>query len=48
MVKNYTIKGDNTTILVDELPKNIQEKVKEGIKVTSLSELYGFLENYSS
>ena len=37
-----------TSILVDELPEKIQEKVKKGIKVTSLSQLYGFLENYSS
>lgn len=37
-----------TTILVSELPEELQEKVKNGIKVTSLGQVYGFLENYSS
>lgn len=37
-----------TTILVNELPEDIQEKLKDGIKVTSLGQVYGFLENYSS
>lgn len=46
--------GDNTTIyeyttiLVSELPEDIQKNVKKGIKVTSLGQVYGFLENYSS
>ena len=46
--------GDNTTvyeyttILVSDLPEDIQENVKKGIKVTSLGQVYGFLENYSS
>ena len=39
---------DYTTILVSELPEDLQEKVKKGIKVTSLGQVYGFLENYSS
>lgn len=37
-----------TTILVNDLPINIQKQVKKGIKVTSLGQVYGFLENYSS
>ena len=37
-----------TSILVSELPEQIQEDLKEGIKVTSLRQVYGFLENYSS
>lgn len=39
---------DYTTILVSELPEEIQQKVKKGIKMTSLGQVYGFLENYSS
>lgn len=37
-----------TSILVSDLPEDIQEKLKDGIKVTSLGQVYGFLENYSS
>ena len=37
-----------TTILVKDLPTDVQEKIKKGIKVTSLGQVYGFLENYSS
>ena len=37
-----------TTILVEELPEDLQEDLKEGIKVTSMGQVYGFLENYSS
>ena len=37
-----------TSILVLDLPEHIQEDLKEGIKVTSLRQVYGFLENYSS
>ena len=37
-----------TTIRVDELPEDIQEKLVDGIKLTSLGQVYGFLENYSS
>lgn len=39
---------DYTTILVEDLPKEIRQKVKKGIKMTSLGQVYGFLENYSS
>lgn len=39
---------DYTTILVEELPEEVQEKVRNGIKMTSLGQVYGFLENYSS
>ena len=37
-----------TSILVSDLPEHIQEDLKDGIKVTSLRQVYGFLENYSS
>lgn len=37
-----------TTIPVDSLPEDVQTKIKKGIKVTSLGQVYGFLENYSS
>ena len=37
-----------TSIRVADLPEDVQKKVVEGIKLTSLSEVYGFLENYSS
>lgn len=37
-----------TTIPVADLPENIQKKLKDGIKAKSLTQVYGFLENYSS
>lgn len=37
-----------TSILVEELPEELQEDLKVGIKVTSMGQVYGFLENYSS
>lgn len=37
-----------TSILLEELPLELQERVKNGYKVTSLGQVYGFLENYSS
>lgn len=37
-----------TTISVEELPEKIRESVKKGIKVDSIGQVYGFLENYSS
>lgn len=37
-----------TSILVEDLPVNVQEQLKDGIKFTSLTQVYGFLENYSS
>lgn len=37
-----------TTILIDELPEQIKEKVNKGMKVNSASQVYSFLENYSS
>ena len=37
-----------TTIRVDDLPEDVKKKVIDGIKLNSLSEVYGFLENYSS
>ena len=37
-----------TTIRISDLPDDLQKDVKEGMKVTSLRQVYGFLENYSS
>ena len=37
-----------TSIRVDELPEKMQDAIKKGIKVDSLGQIYGFLENYSS
>jgi len=37
-----------TTIRVVDLPEEVQEDLKKGIKLTSLGQVYGFLENYSS
>lgn len=37
-----------TSIRTIDLPENIQKMLKKGIKVTSLGQVYGFLENYSS
>ena len=37
-----------TSIWVEDLPEHIQKKLKDGIKFTSLTQVYGFLENYSS
>ena len=37
-----------TTIRISDLPDDLQKDVREGMKVTSLRQVYGFLENYSS
>lgn len=37
-----------TSILAEELPESIQQELKIGIDVSTLAEVYGFLENYSS
>ena len=37
-----------TSIRLDELPENTQKAIRKGIKVDSLGQIYGFLENYSS
>lgn len=37
-----------TSILVEELPQEIQEELEDGRKVKTIGEIYGFLENYSS
>ena len=37
-----------TSILVEDLPDYVQKQLKDGIKFTSLAQVYGFLENYSS
>ncbi len=37
-----------TSIPITDLPKALQEDVLSGLKVTSLQQVYAFLENYSS
>lgn len=37
-----------TSIRIEDLPDKMQQSVKKGIKVSSLGQIYGFLENYSS
>lgn len=37
-----------TSIVVEDLPEHVQTQLKKGIKFTSLTQVYGFLENYSS
>lgn len=37
-----------TSILVEDLPEELQDDLKQGIKVMSPGQVYGFLENYSS
>lgn len=37
-----------TTIPIDELPKDVQKELKDGKKVDTMGQVYGFLENYSS
>lgn len=37
-----------TDILVDELPGDLKEKIREGIRMEGTEKLYGFLENYTS
>ena len=37
-----------TGISINELPKEVQSQIQEGIKFDSINELYAFLENYSS
>ncbi|HCR84049.1 hypothetical protein [Muricomes intestini] len=37
-----------TSILVSDLPEDVQKEVKSGKYVEKESEVYGFLENYSS
>lgn len=37
-----------TSILAEELPDEIQSELKNGKKMNTLGQVYGFLENYSS
>ncbi len=37
-----------TSILVEFLPENVQKKVKDGMEMSNVNDVYGFLENYSS
>ncbi len=37
-----------TSILEKDLPDHIREKIDGGLRLNGLSEVYGFLENYSS
>lgn len=39
---------DETNILVEDLPDDLQEKIYNGIPINNFEELYDFLENYSS
>jgi len=39
---------DETTILFQNLPERLQEKIAEGLYFADEEELYAFLENYSS
>ena len=39
---------DYTTIPIKSLPLSVQMEIDEGKRVSSLSQVYGFLENYSS
>ena len=37
-----------TSILAEDLPNHVKKQLEKGIKFTSLAQVYGFLENYSS
>lgn len=37
-----------TSIPTNQLPSDVQKKLKSGIKADTMREVYGFLENYSS
>lgn len=37
-----------TSIPVEDLPEEIQKELKDGKKMDSIGQVYGFLENYSS
>ena len=37
-----------TSILAEDLPEHVKKQLENGIKFTSLTQVYGFLENYSS
>lgn len=37
-----------TSLWVDDLPSEVGQSVRDGIYMENLSEVYGFLENYSS
>ena len=37
-----------TDIRISDLPKNVQQEVIHGKKITGIEKVYGFLENYSS
>jgi len=37
-----------TSIRVESLPDSLQDKINQGLKLTSLKQVYGILENYSS
>ena len=39
---------DETTILFNDLPERLQERIEEGLYFMDEEELYSFLENYSS
>ena len=37
-----------TNIVVEDLPEDIRQEIKEGKEIRTVEKLYGFLENYSS
>ena len=39
---------DNTAIMVEQLPWRLQREIRGGKQISSETELYNFLENYSS
>ncbi len=39
---------EETSIPISELSAELQQKLKNGIKVETIGQVYGFLENYSS
>ena len=37
-----------TNIVVEDMPEDIRQEIKEGKEIRTVEKLYGFLENYSS
>lgn len=47
-LSDKTTPYEYTDILYDELPASLREEIRNGKYIEDASELYGFLENYSS
>lgn len=47
-LSDKTTPYEYTNILYDELPASLREEIRNGKYIEDASELYGFLENYSS